>query len=180
MPLREIGTEHHLSDTRIVPEQSVPRTGENERYRYLRIPLRQFYDAALQIQIRLLILSHSVQLLVLCLEPDCQCNIIRPANGMIHSWIQLQRTAEAFIVPAEAVSVIFLKNHFSFCIEKAKLPRGKNFAGDLPVCNLCILSVDGDSGRLLFLFSVKAVIQITDSSCRCAANTQAITPAFNA
>src|SRR5699024_4810002 len=72
-PLGHILPEGHRADSRIVPQKSVSVTGKDKRYTCLRIPVGQFQGTALYIQIRLLVLSHSVKFLPFYwLKPDSQ------------------------------------------------------------------------------------------------------------
>ena len=63
-PLRGIGPEMHLSDRRIVPQESITEAGHIERDTRLGISVCQFQVAAFQVHPLLLILSHAVNLLL--------------------------------------------------------------------------------------------------------------------
>ena len=64
-PLGHIFAKGHAADRRIVPQKSITVAGKCKRDTCLRIAMCQLQCTALDIQIRLLILAHSVELLTL-------------------------------------------------------------------------------------------------------------------
>ena len=94
-PFRHILTKCGMSDGRIVPQHAISPVREDERHAGLGIPVGQFDHAALQIQKRLLILSHTVQLLtVIRLKTNGQPIMIRALSGVKCARHDLQCTGE--------------------------------------------------------------------------------------
>ena len=64
LPGRDIFSEVHSSDSRIVPEKAISETGQCKRNRCLRISMRQLKVGSFHIKIWLLVLSHSEYFLI--------------------------------------------------------------------------------------------------------------------
>src|SRR5699024_6910960 len=117
-PLGHIFPEGHRADSRIIPQKSISVAGKDEGYTCLRISVSQFQGTAFYIQIRLLVLSHSVKLLPFYrLKPDSQTVIICTLSGLkgpgndLKSAIKLFpafffRTPDPFIFLQKQLSVL--------------------------------------------------------------------------
>ena len=134
-PFRQVLSKGDASDRRIVPEHSIALIGQGKGNAGLGIPVRQFHHTALHIQIRLLILAHTVDFLpILGLEPHRQLVILRSGNRRKSTRRDLQRAVElSFHLFAEPVPVIFLQKQFSLLVIKFQLACHHQFTANVSV-----------------------------------------------
>ena len=107
VPLGIVGSEHHLADSGIVPQEAVTFAGDIEGHADLGVALGQLQDAAFQIQVRLLILPHAVYLLaLLSLEAHCDA-VITAADRLELAGEHFH--AGAVLIGATPVSGVFFQ-----------------------------------------------------------------------
>ena len=145
-PLRQILRKHHLSDGGIVPQKAVAAAGEHKGNACLGVALRELHNAALEIEVLLLVLAHAEKLLVLRgLKAHLQAVLVCAEDRAEGARADLQRAVEALVLLAEAVAVVLLQQQRARVgAQKAQLAGGQHVAAELAVRDARPCAVHGD------------------------------------